>query len=50
VLKLYANGTLLTELRDNSFSQGRFGLFVSSRNTSNFKAYVDRLSLWDLED
>jgi hypothetical protein len=50
VLKLYANGTLLTELRDNTFSQGRFGLFVSSRNTSNFKAYVDRLSLWDLED
>lgn len=49
-IKLYANGNLLTELEDSTFSEGQFGLFVAAGATPNFTAYVDDLTLWEIDD
>lgn len=48
-IKLYANGRLLAELNDNAYREGRFGLFVASAETTNFKAFVEELKLWELD-
>ncbi len=49
-IKLYANGNLLTELEDKTFSDGQFGLFVAAGATPNFTAYVSDLTLWEIGD
>lgn len=45
---LYANGVLLKEATDDTHASGRFGVFVGSANTSNFKVEVEEVSQWDL--
>jgi hypothetical protein len=45
-LIIYINGVLVTEVKDNSFSAGSFGLFVGARETSNFTISVDEVSYW----
>ena len=46
-LILYANGQLLTEVRDSTFAQGYFGVFVGARETDNFTIRVDQIRLWE---
>lgn len=43
---LYANGVLLKEVKDNTFSEGSFGLFIGARETSNFTITVGEISYW----
>jgi hypothetical protein len=45
-LILYANGALLTEVKDATFTEGSFGLFVGARETTNFVISVDEASYW----
>ncbi|GAB4481185.1 MAG: hypothetical protein Kow0088_23280 [Anaerolineales bacterium] len=48
-LKLYANSILLTELSDNSYLKGRFGLFIAAEETNPFKVFVQEIAYWLLE-
>ncbi len=45
---LYANGVLLKETSDDTHASGRFGVFIGSANTANFKVEVEEVSQWDL--
>ena len=45
-LSLFANGDLLTELEDDTFSEGAFGLFVGAVNTSGFTVLFDDMAYW----
>lgn len=46
-LALYANGTLLTQIDDDTFTkEGAFGVFVGARQTTNFTIYVDEIAYW----
>lgn len=45
-LILYANGALLEEYRDSTFSGGYFGVFVNMDNTPNLTVRVDQMSYW----
>jgi hypothetical protein len=47
-LKLYANGQLLSEYTDDTFSEGRFGVFIGSDKTENFKVILDEAEYWKL--
>ncbi len=49
-LALYANGQLLTEVKDETLNEGAFGLFIGSVNTTMFKIRVEEISYWDLSD
>lgn len=49
-IKLFANGILLVELTDRTFDSGQFGLFVAAGRTPNFTAYVNELSLWEMDN
>jgi len=44
---LYANGVLLTEVRDNRFAEGYFGVFVGARETENYTVAVDQVRYWE---
>lgn len=46
-LILYANGQMLTEVRDSAFATGYFGVFVGARETTNFTIRVDQIRLWE---
>jgi hypothetical protein len=47
--KLYANGKLLTEVSDSTYAEGRFGLFIGSKNTVNFTVAVEEAAYWLLD-
>ena len=49
-ISIYANGELLTPLPvyDDSYTDGRFGLFVNAWNTQNFTYIVDQIKVWKL--
>jgi hypothetical protein len=40
----------MAEVSDSTFDEGRIGLFVGSKNTENFKVYLDEVAYWVLED
>jgi len=46
-LLLYANGKLITEIKDTTYASGYFGLFVGSDNTENLTIQVDEMSYWE---
>ncbi|RPI33987.1 MAG: hypothetical protein EHM70_04375 [Chloroflexota bacterium] len=48
-ISLYANGVLLREIEDDSYSSGNFGVFIGAANTAGFITSIDELSYWDLE-
>jgi hypothetical protein len=48
-IKLYANGKLLTTVSDDTFSKGRFGLFIASGPSANFEVYVEEAAYWLLD-
>ena len=45
---LYANGNLLDDARDDSYSEGGLGLFVAAKDTENFKVQVSEVAYWEL--
>jgi hypothetical protein len=47
-LSMYANGQLLQEFSDNTYQLGRFGVFVGSANTPDFKTMVDEIAYWNI--
>ena len=48
-ISLYANGTLLMEITDNTFaSKGGFGLFIGARKTENFTIESSEMAYWKL--
>jgi hypothetical protein len=49
-IHLYANRILIGEYTDNTYDEGRFGLFIGSSNTEDFEVLVDEVSYWILED
>jgi hypothetical protein len=46
-LILYVNGTLLTEVKDSTFTTGYFGVFVGADQTNNLTVRVEEMSFWD---
>lgn len=46
-LSLYANGQLLTEIRDDSYASGRFGLFVAAAETPGYSVKVEKITYWE---
>jgi len=49
-IRLYANRKLLGEYTDDTYSEGRFGLFIGSANTEDLVVYVDEIAYWLLKD
>ena len=47
-LAFYANGNLLAEMRDDTYNDGRFGVFVGAANTPRFTVNVEEISYWEL--
>lgn len=48
-LKLYANGVLLGEYIDATYTKGRFGLFIGAAESDPFKVFVEEIAYWLLE-
>lgn len=44
---LYVNGKLLTEVQDDTFEKGYFGVFVGSDKTENLTIKVDNMAYWE---
>ena len=45
---LYANGSKLEEVTDSVFTgEGRFGMFIGAKETSNFTIYVSEVAYWE---
>lgn len=47
-IKLYANGQLIKEFNSTTYTEGGFGLTVSSAQTENFTVAVDDIKFWEL--
>jgi hypothetical protein len=46
-LGLYANGVLLTQIEDGTFTEeGAFGIFLGARQTEEFTISVDEIAYW----
>jgi hypothetical protein len=43
---IYINGVMVNEVKDTTFTQGSFGLFIGARETTNFTISVDEISYW----
>jgi hypothetical protein len=49
-LSLYANGTLLVKIQDETFpDEGGYGFFIGARQTENFTVEADELGYWDID-
>ncbi len=48
-LTIYANGYQLAEIKDASFSQGRYGVFVQAVETVNYTYRPVQIAWWDLK-
>lgn len=46
-LILYANGQLLTEVKDTTYPSGYFGVVVGADNTDKLTIQVDEMSYWE---
>lgn len=47
-ISLYANGILLTEIIDDSYDHGAFGLFVGAVTTPGFTVTFSEVAYWEL--
>ena len=47
-LALYINGQKVTQLTDNAYLTGKFGVFVGADNVEDLTVWVDRIRYWDL--
>lgn len=48
-ITLFANGEELAEVTDDTYAEGRFGLFVNAGPPGDFTYVVHELSFWDLD-
>ena len=48
-ITIYANNFQIAQLTDSEYSEGRFGIFVQSGPTVNFKYFVNEVAYWELE-
>jgi hypothetical protein len=48
-ISLYANGNLLTEIEDQTYANGAFGLFIGSPETQNFMVEFSKISYWEIQ-
>lgn len=46
-LTLYINGQKVSEISDNSFLQGSFGIFVGGDNQDKLTVWVDQIRYWE---
>jgi hypothetical protein len=46
-LSLYANGVLVGEAQDSTWSEGVFGIFVGAHESSEYTVKVDSVSYWE---
>lgn len=49
-LTVYANGYQIAEIKDASFSQGRYGVFVQAVETINYTYRPVQIAWWDLSE
>jgi len=49
-IKLYANGQLLSEYSDDTFTEGHFGVFIGASETKNFTVSLDEAAYWKFEN
>ncbi|MBI3159700.1 MAG: hypothetical protein HYZ26_08905 [Chloroflexi bacterium] len=47
-ISIYANGYLVATTYEDTFTEGRFGLYVNAGETENFTYTVTDFNLWDL--
>ena len=45
-LMLYANGALLEEVNDSTYTSGYFGPFIAGHDTAGFTVDLDQIALW----
>ena len=45
-ISIYANDIFLAEVTSSTYVEGRYGVFVASASTNNFKASVESVSYW----
>ena len=45
-IKLYANGSLLGEYTDSTYSKGRFGLFIGAVDSNPFTVFAEDIRYW----
>ena len=43
----YINGVKLTEVNDNTYTKGAFGIFVGSKTTTKLNVIVNKISYWE---
>jgi hypothetical protein len=48
-MRLIVNNIEIASFTDTTFNAGEFGLMIASRNTNNFRVYVEEVSVWELE-
>jgi hypothetical protein len=44
---MYANGTLLGEVQDNTYQSGFFGVYIGPNQTDNLNVKIDEMSFWE---
>lgn len=47
-LMLYVDGKRLAQIRDTTYSKGKFGVFIGAAQTANLKVEVDEIAYWTL--
>lgn len=45
---LYANGNLMTEVTDDTYGTGNFGVLIGAAETENFTTDVNEIAYWEL--
>jgi len=48
LFSLYANGQLLTTIKDDTYTYGQIGVFVGAVKTAGFMAAFDQIAYWEL--
>jgi hypothetical protein len=48
LFSLYANGKLLTAIKDDTYTDGQIGVFVGAVKTAGFTASFDEIAYWEL--
>jgi hypothetical protein len=48
-LVFYANGILLGEIRDSTYTKGVFGVFIGARETTHLEVLIDEIGYWEIE-
>jgi hypothetical protein len=46
---VFANGVHVGQAKDNGYSRGRYGAFISPATTTNFTYRIDEITFWELE-